>query len=122
MNTNTRTTARAKAKATAASIAKWMPLWIGDTRRDCMGQPPEFVGMYINLLMAAWEAGGHLVDDERQLCPTCRFLAMWPMPSNDHLRHAASQKGNEARWEGARMAKQATDALMAQITADGGAF
>ena len=68
MNTNTRTTARAKAKATAASIAKWMPLWIGDTRRECMGQPPEFVGMYINLLMAAWEAGGHLVDDERQLC------------------------------------------------------
>lgn len=29
---------------------------------------------------------------------------------------------NEARWEGARMAKQVTDALMAQITADGGSF
>ena len=151
MNTNTRTTARAKAKATAASIAKWMPLWIGDTRRDCMGQPPEFVGMYINLLMAAWEAGGHLVDDERQLCRISgaspeqwiehrQALANLFVPRNgvwshnlireelhkaaniSERRRAASQKGNEARWECARMAKQATDALMAQITADGGSF
>ena len=57
MNTNTRK-ARAKTKATAASIAKWMPLWIGDIRRECIGQSPEFVGMYVNLMMAAWEAGG----------------------------------------------------------------
>lgn len=59
---------KTKTKPTAANISKWMPLWIGDVRRECMGQPPEFIGMYVNLMMAAWEAGGQLQDDERILC------------------------------------------------------
>lgn len=146
-----RTDRNAKAKATAASIAKWMPLWIGDVRRECIGKPPEFVGMYVNLMMAAWEAGGQMLDDERQLCRISgaspeqwiehrQALANLFVPRNgmwthnlirDELhkaaninerRRAASQKGNEARWESARMAKKATDALMAQIAADGGVY
>ena len=151
MNTNTRKPARAKTKATAANIAKWMPLWIGDTRRECMGQPPEFIGMYVNLLMAAWEAGGHLADDERQLCRISgatpeqwiehrQALSLLFVPRNgvwshnlirDELhkaaniserRRAASQKGNDARWEGAREAKDSADALLAKIAADGVAY
>lgn len=146
-----RTGNRPRIKATANSIAKWMPLWIGDLRRECVGQPPEFVGMYVNLMMAAWEAGGVLVDDERQLCRISgaspeqwiehrQALANLFVPRHgawthnlirDELhkaaninerRRAASQKGNEARWEGARRAKQATDELMAQIAADGAAY
>ena len=142
---------KTKAKATAASIAKWMPLWIGDIRRECIGQPPEFMGMYVNLMMAAWEAGGLLVDDERQLCRISgasseqwiehrQAIANLFVPRHgvwthnlirDELhkaaninerRRAASQKGNEARWESNRKAKQATEKLMAQITSDGGAY
>lgn len=146
-----RTNTRASGKATAANIAKWMPLWIGDTRRDCMGQPPEFVGMYVNLMMAAWEAGGQLIDDERQLFRISgaspeqwiehrQALANLFVPRNgvwthnlirDELhkaaniserRREASKKGNEARWESAKLAKKATDTLMAQIASDGGLY
>lgn len=139
------TTRSAKSKPTAANIAKWMPLWIGDIRRECMGQPPEFLGMYVNLMMAAWEAGGQLPDDERQLqriagaSPEqwieCRqALANLFVPRHgvwshnlirDELnkalniserRRAAAQKGNDARWSGNREAKAKTDALMAKFS------
>ena len=133
-----------KPKPTPASISKWMPLWIGDTRRECIGQPPEFLGMYINLLMAAWEAGGLLQDDERQLQRISgaspeqwiehrQALANLFVPRNgvwshnlirnelnkasniSERRSAAAQKGNDARWNSSRVAKAQTDALMAKI-------
>jgi uncharacterized protein YdaU (DUF1376 family) len=134
-----------------ASITKWMPLWIGDVRRECMGQPPEFFGMYVNLLMAAWENDGHLDDDERKLCRISggsneqwiehrQALANLFVPrkgvwSHNLLREElhkahnisirrkdAGIKGNQARWGAEREAKLATERLMAQITADGGAL
>ena len=49
------------------NISKWMPLRIGDIRRETNSHPLEFQAMYVNLLMAAWERGGQLPDDEKQL-------------------------------------------------------
>ena len=146
-----RTARQPKGKPTASSLSKWMPLWIGDMRRECMGQPPEFLGMYINLLMAAWEAGGQLLDDERHLCRISgaspeqwiehrQAMSNLFVPRNgtwshnlirDELhkasniterRREASQKGNDARWESARAAKQSADALLEKVANDGMAY
>ena len=135
---------------TPANISKWMPLWIGDIRREAIGQPPEFVGMYINLMMAAWENGGQLQDDEAHLCRTSgaskkqwlenrQALANLFVPRNGVWSHnlireelakaenisarrkEASQKGNDIRW-GRGPSKKATDALMEKIAKDGGAY
>lgn len=151
MNTNTKYKTGARAKPTAASIAKWMPLWIGDTRRECMGQPPEFMGMYVNLMMAAWEMDGQLPDDDRLLCRISgatpeqwlehrQSLANLFVPRNGvwshnlirnelhkasnitERRRQASQRGNDARWGAAREAKEKTTALIQKITSDGVPF
>lgn len=137
---------------TPANISKWMPLWVGDMRRDTIGQPPEFVGMYINLMMAAWQNGGQLPDDEKQLRRISgadleqwsehrQALANLFVPVHGSWTHnlireelaksykireeraAAGRAGGVNRWNKARSkAKDATDALMAQITKDGGAY
>lgn len=137
---------------TPANISKWMPLWIGDTRRDTIGQPPEFVGMYINLMMAAWQNGGQLPDDEKQLRRISgadhaqwedhrQALANLFVPVNGAWTHnlirtelaksfkirddraAAGRSGGVNRWSKARSkAKDISDALIAQITSDGGAY
>lgn len=151
MNTKTTNNRVPKGKHTPANISKWMPLWIGDIRRECIGQPPEFLGMYVNLLMAAWEMGGHLSDDERQLQRISgasleqwvehrQALANLFVPRNgvwshnllrDELnkasniserRRAAAQKGNEVRWSSNRLAKAHTDELLAKIAEDGVAY
>ena len=135
---------------TAANISKWMPVWIGDMRRETIGQPPEFTGMYLNLMMAAWENGGQLPDDEKQLRRISgasaeqwiehrqaianlfvRRNGTWShnlireelvKASNISARRkAASQKGNDMRW-GRGTSKAETDALMAQIAKDAGAY
>ena len=137
---------------TPPNISKWMPVWIGDMRREAIGQPPEFTGMYLNLMMAAWENGGQLPDDEKQLCRISgasaaqwiefrQALANLFVPRNGMWTHnlirveltkaatisqrrkEASQKGNASRWGNAKsQAKAATDELMAKIAADGGAY
>ena len=137
---------------TPPNISKWMPLWIGDMRRDTIGQPPEFVGMYLNLMMVAWQNGGQLPDDERQLRRISgadaiqwrehrQALANLFVPVGVTWTHnlireelakayqiredraAAGRSGGVNRWTKARtQAKEATDALMAQITKDGGAY
>lgn len=135
---------------TAPNISKWMPLWIGDIRRETIGQPLEFQAMYMNLMMAAWERGGQLPDDEKQLCRISgasseqwvehrQELANLFVPRNGMWSHnlireelvkaanisarrkAAAQKGNDIRW-GRGPSKVEADALMAQITKDGGAY
>lgn len=141
-----------KDNQTPTNISKWMPLWVGETRRDTIGQPPEFVGMYINLMMAAWQNGGQLPDDEKQLCRISGadsaqwlehrqalanlFVPMRGMWTHNLIREelakaykiredraAAGRSGGVNRWNKARSnAKAATDALMAQITKDGGAY
>ena len=107
--------------------------------------------MYVNLMMAAWEAGGQLPDDERQLQRISgaspeqwieyrQQLANLFVPRRgvwshnlirDELnkasniserRRAAAQKGNDARWQTSRTAKAHTDELMAKIAADGMAY
>jgi uncharacterized protein YdaU (DUF1376 family) len=139
-------------KHTQNNISKWMPLWIGDMRRECMGQPPEFVGMYLNLMMAAWENGGQLPDDEKHLCRISGATAaqwreyrqalanlfvprhgVWShnrirveleKAANISLRRkAASIKGNASRWGNAKSAAMtATDTLLAKIAEDGGIY
>lgn len=137
---------------TPPNISKWMPLWVGDMRRDTIGQPPEFVGMYLNLMMVAWQNGGQLPDDEKQLRRISgadsiqwrehrQALANLFVPVGVTWTHnlireelakayqiredriAAGRSGGVNRWTKARTkAKDATDALMAQITKDGGAY
>jgi uncharacterized protein YdaU (DUF1376 family) len=137
---------------TPANISKWMPLWIGDMRRETIGQPPEFVGMYINLMMAAWQNGGQLPADEKQLRRISGADAIQWREYRQELsnlfvpignvwthnlireelaksykiredRSAAGRAGGVNRWTKARSkAKEATDTLMAQITQDGAAY
>ena len=132
-----------------ANIAKWMPLWIGDMRREVMGQSLEFQAMYINLMMSAWENGGQITNDEKRLCrisgaDTVQWLehrqglANLFVPGNGMWTHnlireelakaaaislrrsEASRKGNESRWGNARSsAKAVSDTLMAKIANDG---
>ena len=137
---------------TQTNIAKWMPLWIGDIRRETIGQPPEFVGMYVNLMMAAWQNGGCIPDNETHLCRTSgasteqwvefrQALANLFVPGEGQWTHnlirdelakaetisqrrrIASQKGNESRWTNARAkAKNATDELLKKISTDGAPY
>jgi uncharacterized protein YdaU (DUF1376 family) len=135
---------------TAANISKWMPLWIGDMRRETIGQPPEFTGMYVNLMMAAWQNGGHLPDDEDQLSRISgathaqwikhrQAIANLFVPCDGAWSHnlireelekaenisarrkLAAIKGNDIRW-GRGPSKAAAAALMEKITKDGGAY
>ena len=135
---------------TNRKITKWMPLWIGDIRRETNGQPLEFQAMYINLLMAAWERGGQIPDDEKQLMRISganseqwfehrQSIANLFVPRNGVWSHnlireelvkaenisarrrAASQKGNDIRW-GRGEAKAAANALISQISKDGSAY
>jgi uncharacterized protein YdaU (DUF1376 family) len=130
----------------STSISKWMPVWIGDLRRETNGYPLEFEAMYLNLMMAAWERGGQLPDDEKQLCRISgatpsqwlehrQDLANLFVPRHgtwshnlirDELvkaenisarRKLAGQKGNDKRW-GRTESKAATDKLLNKITSD----
>ena len=141
MNTNNKT---------APNISKWMPLWIGDIRRETIGQPLEFQAMYMNLMMAAWERGGQLPDDEKQLCRISgasseqwvehrQELANLFVPRNgvwshnlireelakaatiSERRKDASRKGNDIRW-GRGASKAAADELLNKIAQDGAAY
>lgn len=137
---------------TPDNISKWMPVWIGDIRRETIGQPPEFIGMYINLMMAAWQNGGQLPDDERHLRRISgadaiqwheyrQELANLFVPVGRTWTHnlireelakaykiradraAAGRAGGVNRWNKARSkAKDTTDSLMAKIAQDGGAY
>lgn len=137
---------------TPLNISKWMPLWVGDMRRDTIGHPPEFIGMYLNLMMAAWQNGGQLPDDEKQLRRISgadavqwqehrQALANLFVPVHGSWTHnlirdelakaykiredrvAAGRNGGVNRWNKARSnAKDATDALMEKIAKDGAAF
>ena len=141
-----------KQPTTPLNISKWMPLWVGDMRRDTIGQPPEFVGMYLNLMMVAWQNGGQLPDDERQLRRISgadaiqwrehrQALANLFVPIGSAWTHnlireelakayqiredriAAGRAGGVNRWTKARKnAKTVADALMEQIQNDGGAY
>jgi uncharacterized protein YdaU (DUF1376 family) len=118
---------------TPANISKWMPLWIGDLRRETNGKPLEFIALYVNLMMAAWENGGQLQDDEEYLFRASgaisakqwmthrQALANLFVPRHGAWTHnlirtellkaaavaqrrkEASKKGNASRWGSARM-------------------
>lgn len=137
---------------TPANISKWMPVWIGDMRSDTIGQPPEFIGMYVNLMMAAWQNNGCLPDDERQLCRISgadaaqwaehrQALANLFVPGVGMWTHnlirkelakahkireervEAGRSGGVSRWTKARAnAAAATNDLMAKIAGDGAAY
>ena len=125
-------------------------MWIGDMRREANGHPLEFQAMYVNLMMAAWERGGQIPDDEDQLSRISgatpeqwikhrQALANLFVPCDGSWSHnlirtelekaanisarrtLASRKGNDIRW-GRGPSKAATETLMEKITKDGGAF
>ena len=106
--------------------------------------------MYVNLMMAAWQAGGQLSDDEKQLHRISgasqaqwiehrQSLANLFVPRNGTWSHnlireelvkaaniserrkLAAKKGNDLRW-GRGAAKAATDELINKITQDGNAY
>lgn len=127
-------------------------MWIGDLRRETIGQPPEFMGMYVNLMMAAWQNGGHLPDDEDQLFRISgatdsqwlkhrQTLANLFIPAHGSWSHnlirielakaqkikeertVAGRSGATNRWTKVRKeAKEQADAVFAKITKDGGAY
>ena len=132
-------------------VGVWLPITISDMRRDTMGYPPEFTGMYLNLMMAMWQNNGQLSDDEIYLCRISgatheqwlrhrQDLANLFVPGDDMWTHngirnelrkagqisesrqIAGKKANEVRWAKERAAKETTSELMAKIAADGGAY
>ena len=143
MNTNTKQ---------PKNISKWMPLWIGNMRQEAIGQPPEFIGMYVNLMMAAWQNGGYIPDDEKQLLRISgadhtqwlehrQALANLFVPGEGQWTHnlireelakahkihtdrtEAGRSGAVNRWSKARdSAKAATDSILEKIAKDGAAY
>jgi len=90
------------------AILKWLPIWIGDARRETIGQPPEFIGMYLNLMMATWESGGEISDDEAQL----RRIAGADQKQWQQHRHALAnlfEPGN-GTWSHSKIREELTKA------------
>ena len=134
------------------NMSKWMPLWIGNMRQETIGQPPEFIGMYVNLMMVAWQNGGFIPDDEKQLRRISgasaaqwlehrQSLANLFVPGEGqwthnlireelvkaHKIHAdraeAGRSGAVNRWTKARSkAKEVSDELMKKISTDGAPY
>lgn len=106
--------------------------------------------MYVNLMMAAWERGGQLPDDEIQLRRISgadaiqwhehrQSLANLFVPVNGTWSHnrireelvkaenistrrkAVSKKGNDIRW-GRGESKAATDSILEKISKDGASY
>ncbi len=50
----------------------WMPLMIGDFRRDTYDMSPECGWMYLQLLMALWQNDGQISSNEDDLRNICR--------------------------------------------------
>lgn len=141
----------AVASSKTSKVGIWMPVMIGDIRRDTMGHPPEFVGMYINLMMAMWQNNGQLSDDEGYLCRISGashdqwiryrselsnlFVPGYSLWTHNGIRvqlakagqvsetkRIAAKKGNETRWSKDREAKKLTQTLLEKITHDGSAY
>lgn len=56
----------------------WMPLLIGDFRRDTYDMSPECGWMYLQLLMAIWQNDGQISSSEDDLANICRATrAQW---------------------------------------------
>jgi uncharacterized protein YdaU (DUF1376 family) len=56
----------------------WMPLLIGDFRRDTYDMSPECGWMYLQLLMALWQNEGQISSAEEDLINICRATrAQW---------------------------------------------
>jgi uncharacterized protein YdaU (DUF1376 family) len=61
-----------KAMAKPPQIDVWMPLMIGDFRRDTYDMSPECGWMYLQLLMAIWQNDGQISCSEDDLRTICR--------------------------------------------------
>lgn len=134
-----------------AKIGVWMPLMIGDVRRDTLGMPAEFTGMYVNLMMAMWQNNGQLNDDEAYLCRISgasheqwmrhrQDIANLFFPGDGSWNHngirealkkagkisesrkAAGTTAINARWAKEREAKALAKTLMEKIAQEGGSY
>jgi len=65
----------------------WMPLWTGDYLKDTMGLSRAEHGSYMFLIMAYWNRGGPLPDDDAELQIIARC------PDHEWLGHAVSWSG-----------------------------
>jgi uncharacterized protein YdaU (DUF1376 family) len=67
-----------KSMAKPPQIDIWMPLLIGDFRRDTYDMSPECGWMYLQLLMAIWQNDGQISSSEDDLANICRATrAQW---------------------------------------------
>ena len=67
-----------KSMAKPPQIDIWMPLLIGDFRRDTYDMSPECGWMYLQLLMAIWQNDGQISSAEDDLANICRATrAQW---------------------------------------------
>jgi len=67
-----------KSMAKPPQIDIWMPLLIGDFRRDTYDMSPECGWMYLQLLMALWQNDGQISSAEDDLANICRATrAQW---------------------------------------------
>ncbi len=67
-----------KSMAKPPQIDIWMPLLIGDFRRDTYDMSPECGWMYLQLLMALWQNDGQISSSEDDLANICRATrAQW---------------------------------------------
>lgn len=140
--------ARKEIEMKTEKIGKWMPLHINEFHQECRGFPLEFQAMYLNLLATMWQNDGQISDDEDYLMRASGATkSQWNKHRQDLANLFTMGHGSwnhnrireelakaykisdtkraaiNKRWDRTRsLAKVATDALMAQITADGGSF
>ncbi len=60
------------------SKTPYMPLWVSDFLGDTLDLDAKEVGSYILLLMAMWQRGGTLPDDQAKLKRVARIGRDWP--------------------------------------------
>ncbi len=75
------------------SKAPYMPLWVSDFLGDTLDLDAKEVGAYMLLLMAMWQRGGTLPDDEKKLRRVARVGRDWPRVWGNLRHYFTSENG-----------------------------
>jgi uncharacterized protein YdaU (DUF1376 family) len=82
----------------------WMPVFIGDHHTETLHFTTRQHGAYILLLMAAWMAGGSLVDDDIRFCMLTRLSPdQW---AEDRATLAQLFTVADGKWSHARLIEE----------------